>query len=226
VTLTPTGTPTPGASLVKSVSEWVAHPNDVLTYSLTVDVTGGPVTNVSLTDVLPSGLGLVGFGIAPPGGVTSWNPSTRTLGWSFPSLTVGTYVMTYQASVDPGDLPGQVLTNGAQMTYSGAALPVTSSVNVVLASTAPILYPNPVKDPGPITLQLALNQPESEIDLKVFSVSFRKVYEDKVRNLPAGAFQYALDPARFEGGTAANGLYYVLVRTPSNHWVLKLIIIR
>src|SRR5581483_2071214 len=99
-------------------------------------------------------------------------------------------------------------------------------VDVVMAATAPILYPNPIKDPGPAILRIVLAQPQENLGVKVFTTSFRKVYEDKVLNLPAGAFQYALDPARFEGGAAANGLYYVLITTPSNRWILKLLIIR
>ncbi|HVZ80436.1 MAG TPA: hypothetical protein VHE12_06480 [bacterium] len=223
---TDTWTPTPGAGLVKSVSEVIAQPNDTLTYTLSVNVVGGPAFNLSITDVLPAGLELAGFGIAPPGGVTSWNPSTRTIGWTFPVLNPGSYLITYQATVDAGDLPGQVLTNNAQMDYAGAPALVTSSVNVVLAATRPVFYPNPVRDQGPTTLQVILAQPQSSLEVKVFTTSFRKVYGDKVQNLPAGVFQYALDPTRFEGGTAANGLYYVLVTTPSNRWMLKLLITR
>jgi len=217
---------TPGASIIKSVSESVANPNDILTYTIALNVFGGPVTNISLTDILPVPMNLVGFGSVPPGATTSWNAGTRTLGWSIPTLAVGTYSITYQVQITSAPQEGQVLTNNAQLTYNGLSVPKTTSVNVAMAATAPVLYPNPIKDGGPALLQVVLAQPQSELELKVFTTAFRKVYADKVQNLPAGAFQYALDPARFEGGEAANGFYYVLVTTPSNRWILKLLITR
>ncbi len=189
-------------------------------------VVGGPVTNLLVTDTLPSAMDLVGFGAVPPGGTTSWNASTKTLGWAIPVLGPGSYSITYQVQINSTAQAGQVLTNNAQLTYNGLSLPVSTSVNVAMAATAPVLYPNPIKDKGPAFLQVILAQPQENLEIKVFTTAFRKVYEDKVQNIPAGAFQYALDPARFEGGTAANGLYYVLLTTPSNRWVLKLLIIR
>ena len=79
-TVTSTFTPTPGVDFLKTVSESTANPGDILTYSLTLDVTGDPVTNLSVTDVLPAAMDLVGFGSTPPGGVNSWNASLKTLG--------------------------------------------------------------------------------------------------------------------------------------------------
>jgi uncharacterized repeat protein (TIGR01451 family) len=204
----------------------VANPNDILTYDIAMTVVGGPVTNLLVTDTLPSAMDLVGFGAVPPGGTTSWNASTKTLGWAIPVLGPGSYSITYQVQINSTAQAGQVLTNNAQLTYNGLSLPVSTSVNVAMAATAPVLYPNPIKDKGPAFLQVILAQPQENLEIKVFTTAFRKVYEDKVQNIPAGAFQYALDPARFEGGTAANGLYYVLLTTPSNRWVLKLLIIR
>ena len=223
---TTTWTPTPGADIVKTVSESVANVNDVLTYTITVNVTGGPVSTMAVTDVLPAALSLVGFGSTPPGGVTAYNASTKTLSWSFASLAPATYTITFQAQVAGNAQGGSAIVNQAQLTYTGLGAPKTASVNVAVAQGAPVLYPNPVKGGGPAELQVVLNQPQDYLTVKVFTTSFRKVYEDNVKTVPAGVFQYGLDTTRFEGGAAANGLYYVVATTPSNRWILKLLILK
>jgi uncharacterized repeat protein (TIGR01451 family) len=204
----------------------VANPNDILTYTITLNVVGGPVTNLSVTDVLPGPMNLVGFVSVPPGGTTSWNASTKTLGWSIGTLGAGSYTLSYQTQITSAAQEGQVLTNNAVLTYASLPGTKTASVDVAMAASKPVLYPNPVKDNSPTELQVILSQSQSSLNVKVFTTAFRKVYEDEVQNPPTGAFQYALDPARFEGGQAANGLYYVVVTTPSNRWTLKLLITR
>jgi fimbrial isopeptide formation D2 family protein len=204
----------------------VANVNDILTYTITLTVTGGPVTNVVVTDTLPAVLNLVGFGSTPPGGVTAYNASTRTLSWSFASMATGTYTITYQAQVAGNAQGRSVITNQAQLTYASLAAPKTASVNVAVAQGAPVLYPNPSRDNSPVELQMVLNQPRDYLTVKVFTTSFRKVYEDTIKTVPAGVFQYGLDTTRFDGGAAANGLYYVVATTPSNRWILKLLILK
>lgn len=200
--------------------------NDTLTYTITLNVTGGPVSNVVVTDALPASLNLVGFGITPPGGVTAYNSLTKTLSWSFSSLSPNTYTITFQAQVAGNAQAGSVIANQGQLSYNGLVSAKTSSANVAVAQTAPLLYPNPVGGGGPAELQVVLNQPQDYLTVKVFSTSFRKVYEGTVKTVPSGVFLYGLDTSHFEGGTAANGLYYVVITTPSNRWTLKLLILK
>lgn len=222
-----TWTRTPNADISKTASETVANANDVITYTIFVDVTGGPVSNVSITDILPAPLSLVGFGNVPPGGVTSWNATTKTLGWSSSSpIPPGIYTITYQAQVTATPHQGSVMTNHAQLSYSGLTSPKTATVDVALAMTAPVLYPNPLRDNGLATLQVVLNKPQEYLTVKVFTTAFRKVFADTVKTVPSGIFLYGLDTSRFQGSTAANGLYYVVITTPSNRWNLKLLILK
>jgi fimbrial isopeptide formation D2 family protein len=221
-TPSPTWTPTPGANISKSSSEPVANVNDTLTYTLTLNVTGGAVTNVVITDVLPASLTFVGFGNSAGAVTTSLNP----LGWSFTSLNPGTYSITYQAQVAGNAPAGSVISNQAQLSYNGLTSPKTSTDSVTVAQTAPIAYPNPVRGGGPVELQVALNQPQDYLAVKVFTTSFRKVYGDTVKSVSAGVFLYGLDTTHFEGGAAANGLYYVVISTPSNRWIVKLLILK
>ncbi len=228
---TPTSTPsatwtsTPGAAIVKAASESVANANETLTYTITLNVTGEPVTNVAVTDILPGTLNFVGFGNNAGAVTTSWNPSTMTLAWSFTFLNPGTYTITYQAQVAANAQAGSEITNQAQLTYNGLAVPKSSTASVAVAQTAPVLYPNPVNS-GPAKIQVILNQPQDYLTVKVYTTAFRRVYSDTVENVPAGEFLYGLDTSHFEGGAAANGLYYVAVTTPSNHWILKLLVLK
>jgi hypothetical protein len=96
----------------------------------------------------------------------------------------------------------------------------------VLAAATPVLYPNPVKNDDPVTLRMVFDQPHDFVTVKVFTTAFRKVYEDTVRFVPAEVFSYSLEPNHFKGSRSANGLYYVVVTTPSNRWISKLLIIR
>ena len=127
-----------------------------------------------------------------------------------------------------GTPSGTVITNQAQMTYTGLATPKSSSVNVTVTTplSEPNLYPNPVRDNGPAEIQVFLTQPQDYLTVKVFTTAFRKVYEDTVKTIPAGVFTYGMDTTRFEGGAAANGLYYVVITTPSNRWISKLLILK
>jgi len=231
-TLTSTGTftftPTPGASIIKSASETTANVGDIITYSIFLTVIGGNVNNVTVNDVLPAPLSLVAFGSTPPFGVTAWNASTKTVSWSFPFLSPGTYLISYQTQVGSGNKPGTIITNNAQLTYAGLLSPQISSVNVTLTAggAPPVFYPNPIKGDGPANLDVVFDQVQDYVNIKVFTTAFRKVYEDNVRSVPAGTFLYNLDTNFFKGGRGANGLYYVVVKTPSNRWVIKLLIFR
>lgn len=225
-TPTATWTSTPDAEISKSASVPAVNVDDIFTYSLGLTVTGGAVTNVVISDVLPGPLNLVGFGSTPPGGVTAYNSSTRTLSWSFASLPIGVYAITYQVQVTNAASSSSVITNQAQLAYAGLASPKTASANVAVAQTSPTLYPNPVRDDSPVELQIPLSQAQDYLTVKVFTTAFRKVYEDTVKTVPAGVFLYGLDTTRFEGGAAANGLYYVVITTPSNRWISKLLILK
>jgi hypothetical protein len=92
--------------------------------------------------------------------------------------------------------------------------------------TTPILYPNPLKGPGPVTLSVSFGEPHDYVTVKVFTTAFRKVYENTTRFVPAGIFNFSLDPRDFSGAPGANGLYYVVITTPSNRWISKLLILK
>lgn len=217
-------TPTPGVDIAKIVSESTAQRGDILTYTLALNVTGGGVGGVTVVDVLPNYLDFIGFGTVPLGGAYIWDPTTRTLVCAFSTIAPGAYGISYQAQVDAAAPPGTTLTNNVQLTYAGLAVAKTASVNVEVPLNVPVVFPNPLKGPGPTNLQVVFPETENFVTIKVFTTAFRKVYEDTIQSVPQGTFTYGLDPDHFKGSRAANGLYYAVISTPSHRWVLKILI--
>jgi uncharacterized repeat protein (TIGR01451 family) len=116
---------------VKTAPVSIVKTGDLVTYTLDLTVTTGSVNNVVVTDVLPSHMQFVGFGTAPSGAVTQWDPSTQTMTWSFPSLAPGAYQVTYQAQVDPYVTEGTVLRNCGDVSFTGGTR--ESCVDVAMA---------------------------------------------------------------------------------------------
>ena len=112
------------------------------------------------------------------------------------------------------------------LTASGTPTPTVTGTPVVSATTTPILYPNPLKGPGPIHLELTFDQPHDYVTVKIFTTAFRKVYEGSSQFVPSGLFVMDIDPDHFKGSSAANSLYYVITTTPSNRWISKLLILK
>jgi uncharacterized repeat protein (TIGR01451 family) len=106
---------------------------DVITYSLSLSVTGGPVSNVTVTDVLPEHLRFVSFGTLPAGTVSSYNLATRTLNWDLGTLPVGTIELTLDVQVDPYVREGTELLNCARASFEGMGGQRESCVDVELA---------------------------------------------------------------------------------------------
>jgi hypothetical protein len=96
-------------------------------------------------------------------------------------------------------------------------------------SSLNILYPNPVTDGKPLNFNYNVVSTLDEVKVKIFTTSFRKIFEDD--NLPkgVGAYKYSLDWNQ-AGLNLANGIYYVVLELKSGnqetHQIMKLLIIR
>jgi len=65
----------------------------------------------------------------------------------------------------------------------------------------------------------------SDVEVRVYTLSFRLVNELRVENLPPG--QEVEVPLENRWGTPlANGLYYLVVQAAGKSWVVKLLIVR
>jgi hypothetical protein len=89
-----------------------------------------------------------------------------------------------------------------------------------------VIYPNPVKDPGPVTIQISLPVRAVEIGIQIFTSAFRKVNETKLMQVPAGVTDFSLNLADRWGKPLANGLYYVVVTVDGKRMIGKLVILR
>jgi hypothetical protein len=79
-----------------------------------------------------------------------------------------------------------------------------------------IPYPNPWPGKDNPTAPLQFNylnsRQEGQVALKVYTVAFRKVFEDDGLATSPGAYTYAMDWTKVNGNLA-NGLYYFVIET-------------
>jgi hypothetical protein len=83
-----------------------------------------------------------------------------------------------------------------------------------------------VKGTGTTTLTLSFDKPHDYVMVKIYTTAFRKIYEYTAHYVHSGTFTLALDTAHINGGSMANSVYYVVITTPSNRWISKLLVLR
>jgi uncharacterized repeat protein (TIGR01451 family) len=148
-----------------------ARIGDTLTYTLTYDLTNGPVTQGVITDVLPAGLEYVAGSATGNAQFTfvSYTPATRTLLWTAPTVSADSSV-TYRVTVLAGanSLP-QPLVNTAtidsaetspssdtdQVLVEAPVLAATATPRITLPPTSTLDGPEGTSGPGS-TLMLVL----------------------------------------------------------------------
>ncbi len=148
-----------------------------------------------------------------------------------PSPTA-TPTLTSSPTATPTLTPTPLLTATATATASPT---ITTTPSFTWTSTVtstpgifsgePVIYPNPVNGPGPISIRLPNYLGLADIPVKIYTTAFRLV--DKfTANQMAGGSDVSL-PLTDQGGTRlANGLYYVVVTTPLGRSIEKLLILR
>lgn len=73
---------------------------------------------------------------------------------------------------------------------------------------------------------MTLPAPADQVTITVFTAAFRKVNTIVLTNLPPGTASIALPLTDKSGVPLANGLYYVIVKTPQGRFLLKLLVLR
>ncbi len=228
-TSTPTTTPigntnTPTSSTTRTVT---STPTNTATYSVTASptftttltttftptftptVTSSP-TLTSTGTLLPANTPSSTFTKTPTPSPTSTPSSTLTLTPTFTLTSSPTFTLTHTNS------PTGTLTP-----------PVPLSVTPTPNPADPILiFPNPVNNPGEIQIQFTLGQSANDINVSVFTTAFRKVNEVDYGSQPAGRLTLPLATQDKWGMPLANGLYYLVVKTPGGRSVGKLMVLR
>lgn len=115
-----------------------------ITWTLAYALTEGPVSGALITDALPPGLTYVA-GSAGPG--SSYDSASRTLTWSFASLTASGSV-SFQTSVDVATISRTAPTENAAIIDSAETAPDDARRTVSVAVEAPPLGGNPTPRPS------------------------------------------------------------------------------
>jgi hypothetical protein len=97
----------------------------------------------------------------------------------------------------------------------GSAVPITNPL---------VLYPNPTHG-QPVSLEMPGLISSTTIKVEVFTLAFRKVQEKTETISPASPW-IVVQPVDKANTTLSNGLYYVVLNTPSKRIVLKLLVLR
>jgi len=94
--------------------------------------------------------------------------------------------------------------------------PITSPI-----VRSPVVYPNPVTN-GQV--QLDLPTATGNVTIDIFTLAFRKVRTIEFN--PSNGNQLAIQLVDKNGVTLADGLYYFRVIAGTQHWVLKILVLR
>ena len=189
----------------------MAKSGDVLTYTITLNVPFGPANNVVVTDVLPPYLSFVGFGNPPSSGVTQFNLPTNTMTWTFPSLGVGSYSLTYQALVGSYVPQGTILTNKAQVDYTGLSSPKTTSVDVKMATSFTVKI-GVYNEAGELVKEISVQELSQEItNFSILQTPVITSVNGKVYLEVNGQEIATWDGTDKAGNPVSNGSYYVQV---------------
>ena len=162
ITVTTTTTPTAKFALVKSESAQTIAPGQPITYTLSYTQSGGPVSNLVLSDTLPAGVNFYYSNATSAGdpGVV-FNQNGNLLTWAFPNTVDNLNGDIFWVGT-VGNIPCNAITNIAALTAPGMS-PVLSNGVVCFVScvsptpTIPVTFTStpsftPTLGGGPITL--------------------------------------------------------------------------
>lgn len=171
--------------------------------------------SVSRNFISPSwSLGAIEAGIEMrTGGVpfysSGFNASVNGASCGTPTATVSptpTVTSTPTETPLPCNYPGPTCT--PTLTFTPTATP----------GTVNIPFPNPWPDKNnpaaPLQFNYLNSQQEDQVDLKIYTLAFRKVFEDDGLITAPGSFGYTLNWSNINV-TLANGLYYFVVESKS-----------
>jgi arabinan endo-1,5-alpha-L-arabinosidase len=246
-TLTPTGTLPPTNSPTDSMTpSATASPTLTATPSSTTSWT--PTASSTATDSMTPTASLTATPSASPTRTSTATASPSSTGTETPTSTPirtasSTATSTVMATRTPTPSSTSTFTLTASpiptltptFTLSETSTPLATGTSTTAHTATPtstptgtggvVLFPNPATGPGPVTLQVTLSS-AGQVQISVFTTAFRKVNTMTLSNVPAGTTDVALPLTDQQGTPLANGLYYVVVRTPQGRFITKLMILR
>ncbi len=188
----------------------MASSGDILTYTLTLTVSGSTASGVHVSDPLPSHLIYLGLGPVTMGGTGTWDQSTKTLTWDWASLAPGTYTVTYQAQVDDYVTQGSVLVNNATLTYNGSSNSKQATVSVTLA-TLYLVHVAVYNETGELVKEVWVKEMPSEVNSFSLDSSTITSVHGMTYVVWNGVQLAAWDGTNQAGDPVSNGKYFVKV---------------
>lgn len=221
---TPTGTPTPTFT-----SALTSTYTPTTTFSLTPTTTGTPTNSPTITDT-PT------INLTPSATFTvTYTPTwTGTFTWTgTPSFTATPTLtpsptFTRTTTWTPSFTNTATFTNTSTTTSSATLTPTVTSTAALNAQgpiSTPVPFPNPDRGNLPVTVAFVLQNQTPNLDVKMFTTAFRKVWHTQMTNVAAGYTRIPL-PLNVPGGiNLANGIYYIVVSDGKNRGLGKLMLI-
>jgi hypothetical protein len=155
--------------------------------------------------------------------------SGNTFSYTFPTSSITDFQFT---SALPTATPTATLTTTPTSTTPTPTLTPIASADFtptpVIFSQVPTIYPNP-NTGGPLQISYSLAGNVQQVEVQIFTLAYRKIFQDGTLMTTAGNHIYSVDLAQ-NGIDLANGLYYVLftIHAPSGmkRKILKWIILK
>ncbi len=120
-------------------------------------------------------------------------------------------------------------TDGAGHTCTFTPTPTVTNTPTVTPTPEILntLFPNPVKSGTSVNFSYNVTGPANQVEVKLFTLAFRKIYEDDTLSTVQGQHAYTLNWGN-QNPNIANGLYYVVLDFKNGgsetHQLMKLLI--
>ena len=150
---------------------------------------------------------------------TATSTSTATNSPTITPIPSATFTNTPTNTFTPTTTPSPTATITPTQTFS----PTLTATPNPAATSVPVLYPNPAPGGGSTNLQLTLGA-TSDVHYRIFTLSFRKVQDQTIPNVPAGLNNLKIPLVDKSGVALANGLYYLVINYDGKRVVLKLLV--
>ena len=211
-TITPTLTATPTGTWYTSTNT----PTPSSTYTSTFTPTSSFTSTLSLT---------------PTPTPTSSNPVVNTSTLSDTPTLTPTFTSTWTPSPTPTVTltPTSTLTPTPTQTSTAVFTSTTDPTPTIALTTLNSVFPNPSDGQTPLNVSYANTLPVDQVRLKMFTLSFRKIYENDGLDPSLGTHVTALD-LKDAGINLSNGLYYLVLEWKNGRQitrqVMKVLILR
>jgi hypothetical protein len=147
---------------------------------------------------------------------------TPTPGPTSTSTPTPAFSATFTPTVSPTPSPTSLYT----YTFTPTPSPTPTSTPV---PNADVPYPNPDNGIAPVVFFHNLTQPADRVILKIYSLAYRKIYEDDTLPTTLGQNQYSLDWKK-SGLNLSNGLYYFVLiekrQSKESKTIMKVLLFR